>query len=266
MYVTYTCVCVCVYIYIYIYIYVYLPAVCLCVYVYICMYVSIYVYILCNRVLISTYLDVAIKHRVCKCVCVYACACACVCVCIHILIHPSQERSPYWMMCVYACSYLCVYVYVRKKYTHIHILVGKAPTLNDTYICIYTYTYIHTYIREGPHIEWKGGRKDSIDPKDATPDGRLPVEDKGMSADQEHAHMLCLVCRSRPCTHVVSRLQIKSMHTYCVSYRFMCDGRLLVEGKRNSKRTTVCLCMPYVESCLGWQINETSCEFNLMYM
>ncbi len=26
----------------------------------------------------------------------------------------------------------------------------------------------------GPHIVWKGGRKDSSDPDDASPDGRLP--------------------------------------------------------------------------------------------
>ncbi len=31
----------------------------------------------------------------------------------------------------------------------------------------------------GPRIDWKGGRVDSIEPKDATPDGRLPDADKG---------------------------------------------------------------------------------------
>ncbi len=30
----------------------------------------------------------------------------------------------------------------------------------------------------GPHIAWKGGRVDSVDPRDAAPDGRLPDADK----------------------------------------------------------------------------------------
>lgn len=33
----------------------------------------------------------------------------------------------------------------------------------------------------GPRIPWKGGRVDSMDPRDATPDGRLPDADKGSS-------------------------------------------------------------------------------------
>jgi len=31
----------------------------------------------------------------------------------------------------------------------------------------------------GPHVEWKGGRVDAIDPREVTPDGRLPDADKG---------------------------------------------------------------------------------------
>jgi len=31
----------------------------------------------------------------------------------------------------------------------------------------------------GPKVAWRSGRKDSLDPKDVTPDGRLPDADKG---------------------------------------------------------------------------------------
>lgn len=40
----------------------------------------------------------------------------------------------------------------------------------------------------GPHIAWKGGRRDSVNPHDATPDGRLPDADKG-SASKNLAHL-----------------------------------------------------------------------------
>ena len=40
----------------------------------------------------------------------------------------------------------------------------------------------------GPDIPWKGGRVDSIDPKDVTPDGRLPDADKG-SPEKTNAHL-----------------------------------------------------------------------------
>lgn len=32
---------------------------------------------------------------------------------------------------------------------------------------------------DGPKIEWKGGRKDAMSPKDVPPDGRLPDPDYG---------------------------------------------------------------------------------------
>ena len=94
-------------------------------------------------------------------------------------------------MCLHAHTFANAYIHVFRTITmtyarmqeclYIHI---RTHTTTHTWSKIYhasftLFTFARTVTRGGPHIEWYGGRKDSIDPKDATPDGRLPVEDKG---------------------------------------------------------------------------------------
>ena len=43
----------------------------------------------------------------------------------------------------------------------------------------------------GPKVGWRAGRVDSYDPKDVTPDGRLPEADKG-SPDKTYVPHACI--------------------------------------------------------------------------
>jgi hypothetical protein len=49
-----------------------------------------------------------------------------------------------------------------------------------SYADLYTFAgVVAIKAMKGPDIPWRGGRMDSFDPKDVTPDGRLPAADKG---------------------------------------------------------------------------------------
>lgn len=72
--------------------------------------------------------------------------------------------------------------------------VAKLEPLKDKYPYV-SYADLYTLAGAiaietlgGPNIPWRGGRVDSMDPKDVTPDGRLPDADKG-KPEATNAHL-----------------------------------------------------------------------------
>ena len=66
---------------------------------------------------------------------------------------------------------------LEKVLPRLEPLKGRHPAVS--YADLYTLAgAVSVEALGGPHIAWKGGRVDSEDPRDATPDGRLPDPDR----------------------------------------------------------------------------------------